>query len=66
MLVDMKVLYVFNMCDRSFVLVGDDNVDGKDNEEEEIIEVVDNMIWHFGQSLWSFTPSCRRLSHLSP
>ena len=44
MLVDMKVLYVFNMCDRSFVLVGDDNVDGKDNEEEEIMEVVDNMI----------------------
>ena len=32
------------MCDRSFVLVGDDNVDGKDNEEEEIMEVVDNMI----------------------
>ena len=48
MLVDMKVLYVFNMCDRSFVLVGDDNVDGKDNEEEEIMEVVDIMIYHFG------------------
>ena len=63
MLVDMKVLYVFNMCDRSFVLVGDDNVDGKDNEEEEIMEVVDNRTSYLsfflhGQNFWiiKFTP----------
>ena len=29
-------------------MVGDDSVDGKDNEEEEIMEVVDIMIYHFG------------------
>ena len=30
------------------MLVVDDTVDGKDNQEEEIVEVVDIMIYHLG------------------
>ena len=43
---------------RSYVLVVDDTVDGKDNQEEDIIEVGDIMMYHFNQNNWAFTPPC--------
>ena len=35
---------------RSYVLVVDDTVDGKDNQEKDIMEVGDIMMYHFNQN----------------
>ena len=53
MVVDMKLVYSFNMSDHisQCELVVDDNVDGKDNEEGKTTEVADIRIYHFG---WNF------------
>ena len=53
MMVDIKVSYTFNQCDNlmSCVLMVDDTVDGKDNYMEAIMQVGDNMMYHFSQNL---------------
>ena len=40
------------------MLVVDDTVDGKDNQEEDIMEVGDIMMYHFNQNHWASTPPC--------
>ena len=53
MMVDIKVFYTFNQCDNliSCVLMVDDTVDGKDNEEGKTAKVADIRMYHFG---WNF------------
>ena len=60
MLVDLEVLILSTSLTilRSYVLVVDDTVDGRDNQKEDIMEVGDIMMYHFNQNHWASTPPC--------
>ena len=60
MLVDLKDCDSLNKSDNIKVICvgGCDTVDGKDNQEEDIMEVGDIMMYHFNQNHWASTPPC--------